>query len=127
VIRRLLRRLAEWVTDDPSPSDPSPAFIKGKVSRSIIEGNDVQFGGKPGPTTFYSDHDGETMFMLAGHFVINHDDVVLMKCHVLSLAANGRNVTVSHCNVGTLEPPWDPDDLPSTADPGVVTDPTRED
>lgn len=61
MIRRLLRRLAEWVTDDPPPK--------------------TQPARKPAPPPTDEPDWGD---------------------------------------------PWDPDDLPSTADPGVVADPKEE-
>lgn len=76
--------------------------------------------------TFYSDHDGETMYGLRGHFVIRHDDVWIENCRVLSLhRESGRGLMIRGCHLGS-EPPWDPDDLPSTLDPGVVTDPKED-
>ena len=79
-------------------------------------------------TTFRSDHDGETMYGLTGHFAVDHDDVVLIGCTVLTLSTGGRRVELRDCFVtGNVldngDPIWDADDLPSTADPGIVTDP----
>jgi hypothetical protein len=88
VIRRLLRRLAEWVTADPSPD--LRTMVERKLGDEILRRSDevtAELIGTREPD-------------LVGVFPDDEPD---------------------------WGDPWDADDLPSTADPGVVTDPTRED
>jgi hypothetical protein len=88
MIRRLLRRLAEWVTSDPSPpSDEVPVLL---APGRYVPRCEIDAACDPGDHTYSWPCEFEW----------------------------GKDPW--------RPAPWDSDDLPSTADPGVVTDPKED-
>jgi hypothetical protein len=86
MIRRLLRRLAEWVTND---RDDTVRVLLDRGSYEVSPEVEARYGRE----------------------ILDAMNRSSVPCDPNALYADG---------------PWDSDDLPSTADPGIVTDPKED-